>query len=276
MRTLYDLLNVPPDADEEALNKAYRTAAKAHHPDLNAGDPDAARRFGQIATAIEILRNTEQRAAYDRRLECEGQRVSQRRRSRWNRIIIIDALAAAVLIIVLVAGYTLVRTTFSTVTSKVENGDEPPRRVEQGPTIVAVSNDWAGVVHETALARKQDERRQAAEREDALRRQQEERQQIAERERQAAEHEDVLRREQEERRRAVEPERQMIEREEARRREHVRPAVIALREGHRARQLVAAAQAAESAPPTLSEPSASPPRNVGPAEIAATRAFARF
>jgi hypothetical protein len=46
---------------------------------------------------------------------------------------------------VLVAGYTLVRPTFSTVTSKVENGavpgavarvreDAPPRAVEQGPT----------------------------------------------------------------------------------------------------------------------------------------------
>ena len=56
MRTLYDLLGVGSDADDEALNKAFRQAAKAHHPDLNAGDPDAARRFRQIATAIEILR----------------------------------------------------------------------------------------------------------------------------------------------------------------------------------------------------------------------------
>jgi curved DNA-binding protein CbpA len=65
MRTLYDLLNVPPDADEEALNNAYRKAAKAHHPDLNAGDPDAAHRFRRIATAIEIPRNTDRRLTTD-------------------------------------------------------------------------------------------------------------------------------------------------------------------------------------------------------------------
>jgi curved DNA-binding protein CbpA len=55
---------VPRDADEEALNQAYRKAAKAHHPDLNAGDPDAGRRFRQIASAIEILRNTKERGQH--------------------------------------------------------------------------------------------------------------------------------------------------------------------------------------------------------------------
>src|SRR5215831_7932857 len=102
MKTLYDLLGVRSDADDEALKTAYRKAAKAHHPDLNPGDPDAARRFRQIATAIEILRDSEQRAAYDRLLDC-GRR---QRQLRW--IIIADAIAAAILVVVLVGGYALI------------------------------------------------------------------------------------------------------------------------------------------------------------------------
>src|SRR5260370_23254489 len=102
MRTHYDVLGVRSDADDEALIKAYRKAAKAHHPDLNAGVPDAPRRFSQIATAIEILRNPQQRAAYDRLLD----RQRQQRRLRRARIIIVvaNAIAAAVLVAVLAGG----------------------------------------------------------------------------------------------------------------------------------------------------------------------------
>src|SRR5215468_273147 len=110
MKTLYDLLGVRSDADDEALKQAYRKAAKAHHPDLNAGDPDAARRFKQIATAIEILRDEEQRAAYDRLLDWER----QRRQLRRTRIIVADAIAAAVVIVVVVGGYAVIGPTFST------------------------------------------------------------------------------------------------------------------------------------------------------------------
>jgi curved DNA-binding protein CbpA len=117
MTTLYDLLGVRRDADDDALIKAYRKAAKAHHPDLNAGDPDAARRFTQITTAIEILRNPESRAAYDR----------QQRRLRRRRIIIAEAIAAAVLVIVTVGGYSLIgpNASASTTASKVENNAAP-------------------------------------------------------------------------------------------------------------------------------------------------------
>jgi curved DNA-binding protein CbpA len=304
MRTLYDLLGVRPDADDEALNKAYRQAAKAHHPDLNAGDPDAGRRFRQIATAVEILRDAEQRAAYDRLLDGERQREHQyereQRRARWTRIIIADAIAAVVLIVVLVGGYALIGPTLSTSTtvSKVENraasgpvakveelettgGDESRRRLEQGLAVVAASEQSAAAEREAALRREQEERQQAAERERqaeraaALRREREERQQAAERERQAAEREAALRREQEERRQAAEFERQKAEREAALRLE---------REEHKARQLAAIPEAARSATPTPSQAvqgaqtgsSAASPRNLGPAEIAATRAFTRF
>jgi curved DNA-binding protein CbpA len=173
MRTLYDLLAVRPD--DEALIKAYRKAAKAHHPDLNSGDPDAARRFTQITAAIEILRNPESRAAYDRQ-----------RRLRQTRLIIAEAIAAAVLVIVAVGRYALIGPNFSTSTTagKVENSaapgpvvrgeqrqadrteptsaDGPSRGLDRGLTVG--DEQSAPVERQSGPAREQ-ESRQAAERE---------------------------------------------------------------------------------------------------------------
>lgn len=148
MRTHYDVLGVRSDADDEALIKAYRKAAKAHHPDLNAGDPDAPRRFSQIAAAIEILRRPQQRAAYDRLLD----RQRQQRRLRRARIVIViaNAIAAGVLIVVLAGGHAPIGPTPSpsTMASKVENNGVPRRAVmagEQGPQrteSTGDSRDW--------------------------------------------------------------------------------------------------------------------------------------
>lgn len=73
MKTLYDLIGARRDDDAEGLKKAYRQAAKANHPDYHAGDPEAARRFMRIAAAYDILRDTGQRAAYDRILASRRQ-----------------------------------------------------------------------------------------------------------------------------------------------------------------------------------------------------------
>ena len=51
MKTLYDLLGARADDDAEGLRNAFRKAAKANHPDLHAGDPDAPIRFRQIVEA---------------------------------------------------------------------------------------------------------------------------------------------------------------------------------------------------------------------------------
>ena len=102
-KTLYDLLGVRPDDDAEALQGAFRDAAKAHHPDLNPGDPDAPQRFRQIVTAYGILRNAEQRGAYDRLLALQR----ARRRAKLLRTIVSDAIAIVALTVVVVGGYTL-------------------------------------------------------------------------------------------------------------------------------------------------------------------------
>src|ERR1700730_7679788 len=103
MNTLYDLLGVRPDADDETLKRAFHKAVKATHPDHHADDTDALLRFWQIVIANGILRDAKQRAVYSRLLVWERQRL----RSKWKRIIISDAIAVAVLTVALVGGYTL-------------------------------------------------------------------------------------------------------------------------------------------------------------------------
>ena len=103
MKTLYDLLGARPDDDAEKLQNAFRKAAKANHPDLHAGDPDAPKRFRQIAAAYAILRDAEERATYDRLLAFRRQQL----RSKLKRNIVSDAIAVVGLAVVLVGGYTL-------------------------------------------------------------------------------------------------------------------------------------------------------------------------
>ncbi|MGH7614086.1 MAG: molecular chaperone DnaJ [Gemmatimonadales bacterium] len=61
----YSVLGVPRDASEADIKKAYRKLAMEHHPDRNKS-PGAEERFKEITEAYEVLRDEEQRAAYDR------------------------------------------------------------------------------------------------------------------------------------------------------------------------------------------------------------------
>jgi curved DNA-binding protein CbpA len=110
MNTLYDLLGARADEDAEGLRDAFRKAAKANHPDLHAGDPDAPIRFRQIVEAYDILRDAEQRAVYDRLLKFERERLRRRLKSTASylvRSVVSDAVAVVGLAIVLGGGYTL-------------------------------------------------------------------------------------------------------------------------------------------------------------------------
>jgi curved DNA-binding protein CbpA len=90
MKTLYDLLGVSPDADAEAIKKAFRQGVKAHHPDVHGGDPHATQRFQAIIAANAILRDAALRTIYDQELE----RRSGRRRAEWKRTLVACAIAA--------------------------------------------------------------------------------------------------------------------------------------------------------------------------------------
>ena len=62
---LYDILEIPSDADEDAIKKAYRRLAVKYHPDKNPGNKEAEEKFKKISHAYEILGNREKRQMYD-------------------------------------------------------------------------------------------------------------------------------------------------------------------------------------------------------------------
>ena len=62
----YRLLNVPPDADEKIIRKAYRERSKELHPDVNPS-PDAAQQFAKLAAAMATLIDPVERLKHDDR-----------------------------------------------------------------------------------------------------------------------------------------------------------------------------------------------------------------
>jgi len=63
---LYQRLGVKRGASEAEIKKAYRSLAKQLHPDRNKDKPDAAKRFGEITQAYDLLSDKDKRARYDR------------------------------------------------------------------------------------------------------------------------------------------------------------------------------------------------------------------
>jgi molecular chaperone DnaJ len=64
-RDYYEVLGVGRDADEAAVQKAFRRLARELHPDVNAHDPDAEAKFKEAAEAYEVLSDPERRQLYD-------------------------------------------------------------------------------------------------------------------------------------------------------------------------------------------------------------------
>lgn len=62
---LYDILGVSKRATEEEIWRAFRTLAKANHPDVNPNNAAAAERFKKITAAHEILSDATKRRQYD-------------------------------------------------------------------------------------------------------------------------------------------------------------------------------------------------------------------
>jgi len=78
MRNFYDVLGVDVTADDEQIKDAFQSLAKVFHPDLNADDAQAERRFKEILQAYSMLKDPRTRTAYD--LGLVHQRKNGRRR----------------------------------------------------------------------------------------------------------------------------------------------------------------------------------------------------
>ncbi len=66
MKTYYEILGVPKDADKPALKSAYRKLVKQFHPDVN---PRGEKIFEEISRAYSVLNSPEKRREYDRKLQ---------------------------------------------------------------------------------------------------------------------------------------------------------------------------------------------------------------
>ncbi|MEZ5925982.1 MAG: molecular chaperone DnaJ [Hyphomicrobiaceae bacterium] len=64
-RDYYEVLGLSRGATEQDLKNAFRKLAKEHHPDRNAGNAEAERRFKEINEAYQVLSDGQKRAAYD-------------------------------------------------------------------------------------------------------------------------------------------------------------------------------------------------------------------
>ena len=60
----YKILDVPRDASQDDIRKAYRKLARKYHPDVSK-EADAEARMRDVNEANDVLRDAEKRAAYD-------------------------------------------------------------------------------------------------------------------------------------------------------------------------------------------------------------------
>ncbi len=65
MLDYYQVLGIKSTASVKEIKAAYKRLARLRHPDLNGGNPEAARAFVQISRARDILIDPQRRAAYD-------------------------------------------------------------------------------------------------------------------------------------------------------------------------------------------------------------------
>jgi len=64
-RDFYKVLDVPRNATEAEIKKAYRRLAMKYHPDRNPNDREAEERFKEAKEAYEVLSEANKRAVYD-------------------------------------------------------------------------------------------------------------------------------------------------------------------------------------------------------------------
>ena len=143
MTTLYDLLGALPDDNADDLRAAFRKAAKANHPDVNPGNPEAAERFRRVVRANAILSDEQQRTAYDQLLELARRQQSQEpKRSNVSgtiRRLAADVIASAAVSVVLIGGYVLLRPIDGLRSASAQVTEMPRRAPAPAPAVVEIT-----------------------------------------------------------------------------------------------------------------------------------------
>ena len=64
-KNFYELLEVPREASEADIKRAFRKLSLKYHPDKNPGNEEAASTFKQMNRAYEVLSDKDKRQVYD-------------------------------------------------------------------------------------------------------------------------------------------------------------------------------------------------------------------
>ena len=64
VKDYYRVLEIPQNARQEEIKKAYRKLAMRYHPDKNTGNPYAVQYFREIQEAYDVLSNPVKRSEY--------------------------------------------------------------------------------------------------------------------------------------------------------------------------------------------------------------------
>jgi curved DNA-binding protein CbpA len=140
MKTLYDLLGALPTDDAEDLRTAFRKAVKGAHPDIRPDDPDAALKFRQIIRANDILRDAEQREAYDHLLE-----LAEQERELAARNVLATKIYKLGLGVVALAGISVTSIASYVLLAQVSTASLPSVQVEQLDALARGSAEIAAI-----------------------------------------------------------------------------------------------------------------------------------
>src|SRR2546426_11119018 len=88
-KTYYDILGVAPDASQDAIRTAFRSAARRYHPDLFPSYVQKLRataKMQEVNAAYAVLRDPDSRRAYDATLPKRGVGVIDPIPSRGSKV----------------------------------------------------------------------------------------------------------------------------------------------------------------------------------------------
>jgi curved DNA-binding protein CbpA len=140
MKTLYDLLGALPTDDADDLRTAFRKAVKGAHPDIRPDDPDAALKFRQIIRANDILRDADQREAYDHLLE-----LAEQERELAARNVLATKIYKLALGVIALAGVSVTSIASYVLLAQVSTASLPSVPLEQIDALARGSAEIAAI-----------------------------------------------------------------------------------------------------------------------------------